>query len=137
MQPGQVLVTYGNIHKGFAYPAIRFYILSEGDLFGKEKKKRRKKTTYEGKHIQEFSQLSVGDYVIHENHGLGIYQGTSRMTVGGVEKDYMKITYGDGGNLYIPVTQMNGSEVCWSGCREGSEAEPPGRRRSGIRRRRG
>lgn len=107
VQPGQVLVTYGNIHKGFAYPAIRFYILSEGDLFGKEKKKRRKKTTYEGKHIQEFSQLSVGDYVIHENHGLGIYQGTSRMTVGGVEKDYMKITYGDGGNLYIPVTQMN------------------------------
>jgi len=107
VRPGQVLVTYGNIHKGFCYPELRFYVLSEGDLFGKERKKRRKKTHYEGTRIQEFSQLSVGDYVIHENHGLGIYQGTSRMDVGGITKDYMKITYGDGGNLYIPVTQMN------------------------------
>ena len=105
--PGQILVTDGSLHRGFAYPALRFYVLAEGDLFGKERKKRRRRSGYEGKRIQDYTQLSVGDYVVHENHGLGIYQGTQRMEVGGHTKDYMKITYGDGGNLYIPVTQMN------------------------------
>ncbi len=107
VMPGQVLIVAGSLHKGFAYPSIHFYVLSEGDLFGKEKKKKRRKSPYEGKNISTFSELSVGDYVIHENHGLGIYQGSERMEIGGVARDYMKITYGDGGNLYIPVTQMN------------------------------
>ncbi len=107
VRPGQVLVTCGSLHKGFSYPMLRFVVLSEGDLFGKNQKRKKRRTAYEGRKIQDFSQLSVGDYVIHENHGLGIYQGTERMEVGGVAKDYMKITYGDGGNLYIPVTQMD------------------------------
>lgn len=107
VHPGQVLVTCGSIHKGFSYPMLRFLVLAEGDLFGKNQKKKKKKTAYEGRKIQEFSQLAVGDYVIHENHGLGVYKGTERIEVSGVAKDYMKITYGDGGNLYIPVTQMN------------------------------
>ena len=106
-QPGQVLVTYGNIHKSFEYPMLRMVIVSEGDLFGKVQRKRRKRTSYSGKRVQSFRELSVGDYVIHENHGLGIYKGIEKKIVGDIEKDYMKIMYGDGGNLYVPVTQMN------------------------------
>ncbi|MDD6212445.1 MAG: transcription-repair coupling factor [Clostridiales bacterium] len=107
IHPGQILVTSGNIHKSFEYPQIKFAVVSEGDLFGKERKKRKKTSSYAGKRIQSFSELSVGDYVVHENHGLGIYQGIDKVEVGGTTRDYMKITYGDGGNLYIPVTQMN------------------------------
>ncbi len=103
---GSVAVMPGNLHKGFGYPLLRFYVISEGDMFGKKIPKRRT-VTREGTQISDYTELSVGDYVVHENHGLGIYNGTTRMEVGGVTKDYMKITYGDGGNLYIPVTQMN------------------------------
>ena len=49
----------------------------------------------------------VGDYVIHENHGLGIYQGITKLQVDGIEKDYIKIEYGDSGNLYILATALD------------------------------
>ena len=68
-------MTYGNLHRGFEYPQIRFVVITEGDMFGAARqKKRRKKTSYEGKKIQSFSELSVGDYVVHEDHGLGVYR---------------------------------------------------------------
>ncbi len=104
---GKVLVLAGNLHKGFAYPIIDYYVMSEGDLYGKKKKRRRRRSQLDGKKITELSSLSVGDYVIHENHGLGKYCGTERVEVSGITKDYIKITYGDGGNLYVPVTQMD------------------------------
>ena len=64
VQPGQILVTHGNLHRGFEYPLIKFVFITEGDMFGVEKKKkRRKKTNYQGKAIQSFSELAVGDYV--------------------------------------------------------------------------
>lgn len=60
VQPGEILVTYGNLHRGFEYPQIKFLVITEGDMFGTEKKKRkRKKTSYEGKKIQSFSELSA------------------------------------------------------------------------------
>ena len=72
-----------------------------------EKKKKKKRKTYEGKKIQEFAELKPGDYVVHENHGLGIYQGIEKVEVDTVTRDYMKISYADGGILYIPATQMD------------------------------
>ena len=76
VRPGEILVTYGNLHRGFEYPLLKFVFITEGDMFGVEKKrKRRKKTNYQGKAIQSFTELSVGDYVVHEEHGLGIYKG--------------------------------------------------------------
>ena len=79
VQPGQILVTHGNLHRGFEYPLIKFVFITEGDMFGVEKKKkRRKKTNYQGKAIQSFSELSVGDYVVHEEHGLGITAASRR-----------------------------------------------------------
>ncbi len=107
VNPGRILVTCGKLHKGFEYPFLRFVVITEGDMFGVKKKARKKKHTYEGKKIQSFSDLSVGDYVIHENHGLGIFRGIEKVEVSGNTKDYIKIEYGDGGNLYIPVTQMD------------------------------
>ena len=105
--PGQILVVHGNLHRGFEYPLIKFVFITEGDMFGVEKKKRkRKKTSYQGQGIRSFSELSVGDYVVHEEHGLGIYRGIEKVERDKVTKDYIKIEYGDGGNLYLPATRL-------------------------------
>jgi len=107
VKDGEIMVTYGNTHRGYEYPFIKFVIISEGDIFGNEKKKKKKRKVYEGQKIQSFSELNVGDYVVHENHGLGVYKGIEKVEVEHVIKDYMKIEYGGGGNLYIPATQLD------------------------------
>ena len=105
VQPGEIMVAYGHVDEGYEYPLLKFIVISETDIFGKKKKKKKRKT-YEGQKIQSFSDLKVGDYVVHENHGLGIYQGIEKIEVDKVAKDYMKISYADGGNLYILATQL-------------------------------
>lgn len=107
VKPGEILVTQGNLHRGFEYPTIRFVILSEGDIFGAKKKRKKKKTAYEGQRISSFHELTYGDYVVHENQGLGIYRGIEKIEVEKVTKDYVKIEYGDGGILYIPATGLD------------------------------
>ena len=107
IQPGQIKVTWGRVSRGFEYPMVKYVVISETDIFGKEKKKKRKKTQYSGKQIQSFSELSVGDFVVHENHGLGVYRGIEKMEVDGVVKDYIKIEYAGKSNLYILATQLD------------------------------
>ena len=91
VQKGEILVLNGSLKRGYEYPLIRFGVISESDIFGKEQKKKRKRRVYEGQHIQSFSELSVGDYVVHENHGLGIYRGIEKVEVDHTVKDYIKI----------------------------------------------
>ncbi len=107
VMPGEICVTYGSLHRGFEYPLIKYVVITEGEIFGKEQRRRKKKTRYEGQRIQSFTELSLGDYVVHENHGLGIYRGIEKVEVDKIIKDYIKIEYGDGGNLYLPVTQLS------------------------------
>lgn len=119
VNPGEIMVTCGYISEGYEYPMLKFTVISESDIFGKKKKKKKRKT-YEGKKIQEFAELKPGDYVVHENHGLGIYQGIEKVEVDAVTRDYMKISYADGGILYIPVTQMDLIQKY-----AGADAKPP------------
>ena len=107
VQQGEIMLLYGSAHRGYEYPLIKFLVISESDIFGKEKKKRKKIRHYEGKTIHSFSELSVGDYVVHENHGLGIYRGIEKIEVDKVTKDYMKVEYAGGSNLYVPATQLD------------------------------
>lgn len=105
--PGEVMITYGNVHKGFEYPLIKYVVMTESDIFGAVKKKKKAKTKYSGQKIADFAELNIGDYVVHENHGLGIYRGIEKMEVDNTTKDYIKIEYDKGGNLYIPTTQFD------------------------------
>lgn len=107
IQPGEVMTFYGRVLKGFEYPLIKFVVISESDIFGLEKKKKKKRKKYEGQKIHDFAELKVGDYVVHENHGLGIYKGIEKVEVEKVVKDYIKIEYRDGGNLYILATGLD------------------------------
>lgn len=104
--PGEIMAAYGHVSEGYEYPLLKFMVISETDIFGKTKKKKKRKT-YEGQKIQSFSDLKPGDYVVHENHGLGIYRGIEKIEVDKISKDYMKISYAAGGNLYIPATQLD------------------------------
>jgi len=103
---GEIQVSSGNVHTGYEYPDAGFVLISESDIFGKEKKKK-KKAKYSGQKIADFSKLAIGDYVVHENHGLGIYRGIEKIEVDKVVKDYIKIEYAAGGNLYILATQLD------------------------------
>ena len=108
LSAGQIMVSYGYLRKGFIYSTAKFVIVTEGDVFGaKTRTKRKRQKKYDGKVIQSFHDLNIGDYVVHENHGLGIYKGIEKVQVDRVAKDFVKIEYGDGGNLYVPVSGLN------------------------------
>lgn len=106
VKAGEIMTAYGHIAEGYEYPLLKFTVIAESDIFGNVKKKKKRKI-YEGRKIQSFSELKPGDYVVHENHGLGIYQGIEKIEVDRIAKDYMKIAYDKGGNLYIPATQLD------------------------------
>ncbi len=107
VKPGEIMTIYGKVKKGYEYPLLSFAVISESDIFGKEKKKKKKRKLYEGDKISSFSELSIGDYVVHENHGLGIYRGIEKIEVEKTVKDYIRIEYDKGSSLYILATQLD------------------------------
>lgn len=104
---GLIIVTYGSLHKGFEYPVLSFVVIAENDIFSARKMKKLKKKKHDGKNIASFNELNIGDYVVHESHGLGVYKGIEKIQVEGVEKDYIKIAYANNGNLYVLATQLD------------------------------
>ena len=103
---GEVMVSYGNLNRGFEFPDLRYAVISESDIFGgRIRKRRRHKTAYEGTRIASFTDLTVGDYVVHEDHGIGIYRGIVNIEIGGVARDYVRIEYG--GNSFVNVIASN------------------------------
>lgn len=120
VEQGEVMIVRGSLRKGFTYPMIKFVAISDTDIFGQRKKKVRKKHNHAGTVISSFADLNVGDYVVHENHGLGIYKGIEKVEVDHVVKDYIKIEYAGGSSLYILATQLDMIQKYAD-----SEAKPP------------
>ncbi len=104
---GAVWVAKGSLSKGFCYEFIDFIVFSDNELFGGGEKKRKKSKKKNGAAIESFTDLKAGDFVVHDNHGIGIFGGLEKISVEGVQKDYMKISYRDGGSLFVPVNQMD------------------------------
>ena len=101
---GEVLVTGDALLTGFAYPELHLTVLGASELFGKRstvKKVQKKRNTL------SFSELSVGDYVVHEAHGVGRFVGVESLTVDGSTRDYLLLEYRGGDRLYIPTDQMD------------------------------
>jgi transcription-repair coupling factor (superfamily II helicase) len=106
VNPSEILVAYGHLAGGYEYPMLKFLVISESDIFGKRVKKKKRRR-YSGEKIQDFSNLRIGDIVVHENHGLGIYRGIEKVEVDKVAKDYMKIEYADNAALFISATGLD------------------------------
>ena len=105
--PGEIMVASGRLGNGFEYPTLKFVVLSEKDIFKERKaKKLKKKSQYSGQKINSLSEISVGDYVVHEKYGLGIYRGMEKIESDGITKDYINIEYKDASNLFVPASQL-------------------------------
>lgn len=118
--PGQIVVTKGSLEKGFIYEDIGLYVISDKDLFGKEKRKIKPKKKYQGTKIESFLELTPGDYVVHENHGIGVFKGIEQIVIEGVSRDNLKIEYGEDSILYVNINQMDMIQKY-----VGAEGKPP------------
>ncbi|MGO1368176.1 transcription-repair coupling factor [Senegalia sp. (in: firmicutes)] len=107
IKTGQIVIVPGTISQGFEYPDIKFMIISDKEVFGTIKRKRSKRDKKDQKKINSFRDLKVGDYVVHENHGIGKYIGMEQLAVDGIKKDYLSVKYSGEDRLYIPVEQMD------------------------------
>lgn len=106
IKSSQIFITPESINGGFEYPDLKFVVMSDKEIFGAGKTKSPKKKKKSGKSIT-LSDLKVGDFVVHENHGVGRYEGVERIDIQGVKKDYLTIRYKDQDKLYVLVDQMN------------------------------
>lgn len=105
--PGQVVITHGSLNKGFEYPIIGFVVVSDKEVFGQDRRPIKTSSRHKGARINLFTELNLGDYVVHQAHGIGQYTGIEKLAVEGVKRDYLKIKYQDTGFLYIPVNQLD------------------------------
>ena len=105
---GACCITIGALSSGIEYPGIRLAVLTDAQLIRSKSKKSGKKKNLPGRQrIESYADLSVGDFVVHENHGIGKFSGIVKMNVDGFEKDYIKISYAGTDSLYVPATQLD------------------------------
>ncbi|WP_322908060.1 transcription-repair coupling factor [Paenibacillus campi] len=99
----------GNLQSGFELPSIHLAVITEGEMFSKKQRKVRKvsKNVDNAERIRSYTELKVGDYVVHQNHGIGKYMGIGTLEVGGIHKDYMHIMYAGGDKLSVPIEQID------------------------------
>jgi len=103
----KVALREGNLSGGMEFPEEKILILCEKDIFATTKQRKRKTEAGERRAIKTFTDIRKGDYVVHENHGIGKFLETTQMDVQGIRRDYLKIAYSGGDYLYIPVDQMD------------------------------
>ncbi len=101
------LLTLGNLNNGFYMPFLKIVVITDQELLPKKKKKRKISRPKEGKMLSNYRELSVGDYVVHAQHGIGKYFGVQTLKVERVEQDYLHIGYAGEDKLFIPVDQIH------------------------------
>ena len=102
-----VTVSRGSLTAGFEYPDIKLAVITDKELFAAEKtKKRARRKNKNAEKISNFSDLRLGDYIVHDNHGIGIYRGIEQVTTDDTTRDYLKLEYSDGGHIYVQTSQM-------------------------------
>src|SRR5690606_18677708 len=106
IKSSQIFISPGSINRGFEYPDIKFAAISHKEIFKSTKDSRRVKKKSKGE-VLSFSDLKIGDYVVHENHGICQYGGIEKLKIQGVIKDYLTINYRGNDKLYVPIDQMN------------------------------
>lgn len=102
---GKVELEEGSISQGTEYPQDKVLYISEQDIFTHTKKKHASKSR-KGREIKAFTDIRKGDYVVHENHGIGKFTGVEKLEVQGSARDYLKVCYAGEDVLYVPVDQM-------------------------------
>ncbi|OGD14151.1 transcription-repair coupling factor [Candidatus Atribacteria bacterium RBG_19FT_COMBO_35_14] len=105
--PSTIFTSYGYLNYGFRFPNLRTILITDQEIFGKERNKRYKLTRHKSEPFSTAMDISSGDYIVHIDHGIGIYNGMVNLMVKGVKQDYLLIEYAQGDKLYVPVDQFN------------------------------
>lgn len=92
---------------GFSLPDIKFMLVQENEIFGRRKRPPRSLKTVRSSPIDTFVEITPGDYVVHVNHGIGLFKGIERLKALGNERDYIKIEYAGEETVFVPVEQLN------------------------------
>lgn len=106
LKPGEAVILPLSVGHGFHCPALDFAVVADSEIFGVAQKKTRARKK-SGEKIAAFTDLKIGDYVVHESHGVGIYQGTVRLQSDGTYRDYLYIQYQGSDKLYVPTDQLD------------------------------
>ncbi len=108
LQLHKIQLVAANLNHGFEMPAAQLVVITEAEMFKQVKKRRpRAQKLANAERIKNYTDLKPGDYVVHVNHGIGIFAGIKTMTVDGVHQDYIVIDYRDHAQIFVPVTQLN------------------------------
>ena len=103
---GSVGVVATEMTSGFQYPDLKLLLLTDAEIYGRQKKRRMFAAAEEGARIASYTDLTPGDYVVHVNHGVGRYSGVQRLEVGGVQRDYLLVQYAGEDRVYVPTDQV-------------------------------
>jgi len=104
---GRFVLREGKITEGFFYPDLNLIIVSEEEIFGKKIKRRKRAKVREGYFLKSFGELKERDFVVHVDHGIGMYHKLKRLKIGTIENDFLLIEYFGGDRLYIPVDRLD------------------------------
>ncbi|MEG0919567.1 MAG: transcription-repair coupling factor [Anaerovoracaceae bacterium] len=103
----QVKLKLGYVSEGMEFPREKILLITDKDIFGTQKKKKPASKSKKTKAIKSFTEIRNGDFVVHENHGVGKYLGIKKLELQGIQKDYIHIKYAGNDTLYVPVEQMD------------------------------
>ncbi len=106
LAPGEAVIVPLSLAHGFRCAEAGFAMIADGEIFGVGQKKGRARKK-SGEKIAAFTDLKPGDYLVHETHGVGIYQGTVRLQSEGTYRDYLFIQYQGADKLYVPTDQLD------------------------------
>ena len=106
LEPGRPVIFPLGIGRGFVYPDIKFAVVTESDIYGGNHQAKRSRVK-SGEKLAAFTELKIGDYVVHENHGIGQYMGTVRLSSDGTYRDFLHIRYNGSDKLYVPTDQLD------------------------------
>ncbi|MFZ7130971.1 MAG: transcription-repair coupling factor [Eubacteriales bacterium] len=110
--PQKINIIESQLKYGFSMYSDKIIFLTEKDIFNVQNKEKKKSVKLnKGKKIESFTQLNIGDYVVHDIHGIGVYMGIEQIAVEGIKKDYLNLKYAKGDKLFIPVDQMESIQV--------------------------
>lgn len=102
-------IVEGNLQSGFEMPSVKLVVITEGEMFTQKQRKARRvdRRMDNAERIKSYTELKVGDYVVHQNHGIGKYMGIGTLEINGIHKDYLHVIYAGGDKLSIPVEQFD------------------------------
>lgn len=108
---GEVIISKGFLNEGYDFYDLKLYIVSDKEVFGEPKNKKVKSNFVNNSKgfskIKSFLELKPGDYIVHVNHGIGVYKGIKQIEVQGINRDYLDIEYEKNDKLYVPIEQLD------------------------------